>query len=402
MAIDLFIGGHLFHPAALEWSHRKCSNGCCYCFANINNEERFSSNIASPIKQLYKKDVITHTDLLLKMEHTICISNRTDPFSRENHRDTIALMTHLATKKNSIFFQTKTGPGINEVCDIYGDRKDIVFYITMTTMNPEISKAIEPAAPLPVERLAVARRLHQQGYMVIIALNPLVESWMPSSDINKLVKQLKSIGILHVCAEMLDMSPVRLRKLSAKKRQMLGSQIIKDAETNKNMKNRMYVRNIVDLLIDKGMVVAKKGMPFRTSFFSDVSDQLKVTYPVIQDFVNYCIDKYKSPALVKYSDYESVMARGKIFDIMDDGNSIRSYLLRAGFPSWLENKDKVHSHKDLLRITWNDKRVRTSIQKHCLFRKARKDGKDLLDNDGNIQLYFDGKPYLDGKGVVQL
>ena len=400
--IELFVGGHLFHPAALEWSHKKCSNGCCYCFANINNEERFSSDIKSPIRQLYKGKTVTHTDKLLNMNHTICISNRTDPFSRENYRDTLALATHLVTKKNSIFIQTKTGPGIQKFCDIYGDRKDVVFYITMTTINPEISKSIEPSAPLPDERLAAAKQLYDRGYMVVIALNPLVESWMSKNDISLLTNKLKDIGILHICVEMLDMSPARLKKLSAKKRSMLGDIILSDAQSNKNTKNRMYVREVVDILIDMGMIVAKKGMPFKTPFFDDVAVKLNVTYPVIQTFINHCMNTMKSPSLIKYAEYESVIAQGDIFNIVDNGNNIRSYLLRAGFPSWLENKDKVHSHKDLLRITWNDKRVRTSIQRHCLFRVAQRGGKNLLDDNGNIQLYYDGKPYLGGKGVVEL
>jgi hypothetical protein len=54
----------------------------------------------------------------------------------------------------------------------------------------------------------------------------------------------------------------------------------------------------------------------------------------------------------------------------------------------------------LLRVVWNDPRHNLSIQKHCLFRVVGKNGKPILDENGNVRLYFDGRPNLGKKKEV--
>lgn len=146
--LEIFLGGYLFHPAALDYSGDTCQNGCAYCFANINKEFR-RGNLAGAINSFYKKEATTYKDILIKMGYPICVSNRSDPFSPNNTRDTLALFTHLAEMKNGIFIQTKCGPGMDEALDILGDRRDVVVYITVTTMQDDIARMLEPKAPPP-------------------------------------------------------------------------------------------------------------------------------------------------------------------------------------------------------------------------------------------------------------
>ena len=79
-------------------------------------------------------------------------------------------------------------------------------------------------------------------------------------------------------------------------------------------------------------------------------------------------------------------------------SSIKDYLLRSGFQSWKDNK-KIATHHDLLRITWNDRRSRLSIQNHCSFRVVGRGGVPLLDKNGDKILYFSKTPYF-GKEVM--
>lgn len=230
------------------------------------------------------------------------------------------------------------------------------------------------------------------GYMVAIAVNPCEESWMSLSAMRTLALDMQSAGIKHICIEKLDLSPQRIKKLSAHRQEVIGPHIIAQAKTKNNL---MYVRRATEMLVNLGMSVAKRGMPWRTDIYADMTGCLKTGFPMQQDFVNHCYDIYgDSPAVVTYAEYELVMAHGEIFNYQFPGNQLREYLLRSDFRTWRENNDKVHTHKDLLRIFWNDKRTKTSIQHHCLFRVLHRGDKPALDTDGNIQLYWDGTPSL--------
>lgn len=219
---------------------------------------------------------------------------------------------------------------------------------------------------------------------------------MPRNDLDALVKDLRKSGINHICIEMLDIKKKRLSLLGEGRKNRMGAAIDILDHT------RQYVRECTEYLHAAGMIVCKKGMPYQSPFFEDIRARLGKTLPVIQDFVNYCFEKYgTSGAVVSYPEFESVIAREGIFLHSIKQNSIRDYLLRSGFVSWKANQ-QIHSHKELLRVVWNDPRHRISIQRHCLFTVVGRDKKPALDKDGNVQLFFNGKPNLaQKKGVME-
>jgi len=241
--LEVFLGGYLFHPAALDYSGDTCRNGCAYCFANINKEER-KGNLTGAINSIHKKEPTTYKDLLVKLGYPICVSNRSDPFTPRNYRDTVALFTHLAQIPNGIFIQTKTGPGMDEAFDALEGKKNVVVYITVTTIRDSIAKLLEPGAPPPSERLRTAKAYHDAGYLVIVALNPLSEAWMPQEDIEALAEQLKADGIDHVCLEMLDIKRKRLSMLGANRKARLGDALLTLGDAN-----RQYVRDATQYFI---------------------------------------------------------------------------------------------------------------------------------------------------------
>ncbi len=392
--LDIFWGGYFFHPAALDYSGDTCQNGCAYCFANINKEFR-EGNLKGAINALYKKQPATYMDQLLSEGYPICISNRSDAFAANNIRDTRALFTHLAEAKNGLFIQTKCGPEMESLIAMLGDRRDVIIYITITTIRDEISKIVEPNALLPAERLAIAKRLHAAGYLVLIAVNPLDEAWMPREDLEALTADLKTAGLNHICLEMLDIKRKRLGTLSAGRRKRLL-----DAVDNLGIANRNYVRECTQYLIQQGFIVCKKGMPYRTEFYNDISARLGLTMPVLQDFVNYCFDTYGTSArVINYAEFAAVIAKADFFKRTFHQNTLRGYLLRSGFDTWRDNK-QVHSHKELLSVIWNDPRHKMGIRNHSLFRAVGRGKTATLDESGNVQLYFDGAPHFGGKKEV--
>lgn len=389
--LERFIGAYLFQPAAFDYSSDTCRNGCAYCFANINQAER-SGNLAGAIKKFYKKEIKTYDDMLLRDGYPICVSNRSDPFTERNWRDTVALCQHLVNIPNGVYIQTKTGPGMNEALEVLGDKKPVV-YITTTTIRDEISKILEPNAPLPGERLETAKDLTRRGYLVLVAVNPCAEQWMPMGDLATLCQELKAAGINNVVIEKLDMSRNRLKILPESRKNRMGESALNDCRTGR-VKN--YVRECTQYLVSQWFDVCKKGMPFRSAFFDNIKARLGRTMPTHQDFVNYCFDNHSGGSAVTFSEFDQVIrgGRGGVFDVSIQGSAIRDYLLRAGFISWKANRI-VTSHRELLRVVWNDHRHRISIQKHCLFRLTNR-----KDEEGNAILWFDGTPDLGEKKEV--
>jgi len=388
--LERFIGAYLFQPAAFDYSSDTCRNGCAYCFANINKAERHG-NLQGAIKKFYKSKIETYDDALLRDGYPICISNRSDPFTERNWRDTIALCQHLVNIPNGVYLQTKCGPGIDEALNILGDKKPVV-YITVTTIRDDIAAVLEPNAPPPSERLRIAKDLQRRGYLVLIAVNPCAEQWMPRADLETLCNDLKTAGMHHIVIEMLDMSRNRLKILPKSRVDRMGAAALDDCRTGRV---RAYVRDCTEYLVGAGMSVCKKGMPYRTTIFDDMKARLGKTMPTHQDFVNWCFDNQRHGP-VTFMEFDQVIrgGRGGVFDMAFRGSAIRDYLLRAGFISWKANQ-RVPTHRDLLRIVWNDPRHRISIQKHCLFRLT-----DKKDSEGNAVLWFDGKADLGAKKEV--
>jgi DNA repair photolyase len=382
--LERFIGGYLFQPAAFDYSTDTCRNNCAYCFANINKAER-TGNLKGAIKKFYKKEAVTYDDFLLRDGYPICVSNKSDPFTERNWRDTLALCYHLVNIPNGVYFQTKCGPGMDEALDILGDKKPVV-YITVTTLRDDIAAVLEPGAPPPSERLRIAKDLHRRGYLVLVAVNPCAEQWMPRNEFETLVFELKAAGMLHMVIEPLDMSRSRIRILSPNRRLRIGEDVLADCISGRV---RQYVKESRQYLIEAGMVICKKGMPFRTSIFDDIKNRLGKTMPNHQDFINYCFDsKGDGGGVVTFAEFDQVIrgGRGGVFDMAFQGCAIRDYLLRAGFVSWKENRH-VPTHRDLLRIVWNDPRHRISIQNHLLITPT-----DQKDEEGNVVLYFSRTP----------
>lgn len=376
MSIEVFWGGFLFHPAALDYADETCSHGCAYCFANINKSYR-EGNVTSAIKALYR-DSDTFTGWLLKNGYPICTSNKTDCFAKNNLRNTRAFYQHLAENGNPVFIQTKGGEGIGEIVESLP--KKPVIYISITMLDDETAKRVEPAAPSPTERLEMARYFIGRGYVVIAAINPCSKTWLPREDFTALCEKFKQIGVRHVVIEMLDMSPSRMRKINTGRKQRMDT-----ATATIGKEDRQYVRECTEYLVQQEFLVSKKGMPFASEFYTEIEAALGKVMPSLQPFVNECFAR--EAETVTFGAFAEYVGRYIPLDLEFKSNALRGYLLRSGFDTWKDNK-RVDTFRDLLSIGWNDKRCDTSIQKHSLFAPMMDGEVAVPDSSGNKILLF--------------
>ena len=204
-----------------------CSNQCFYCFANLNrvaadrkpHEKNPIEKVISGIEKALAdpKDPIGY---FLRNKYPICFSNTTDPFMREEkkYRATEAFLKYAKKRGFPLWIQTKGGVLLEEF-DRYAplivQGKDAV-YMTLTTLDDEISRRIEPGAPLSSERLELMRKLSARGIPVVVACNPYLDEWAGApSEYCKAVKDAGARGIwleqLHFTNKQSEQIPAAFR-----------------------------------------------------------------------------------------------------------------------------------------------------------------------------------------------
>jgi DNA repair photolyase len=197
--ITPFFGEFLLHPAPVEVSGVTCSHSCAYCFSNIRRAERESQcrSFVNLIQKRFQKDTLVSD--LIKNGYAICVSNRTDPFSKSNKADTKTILSHIIQTDCGIFFQTKGGEEFYNYCDFLGasGKQNIVSYFTITSNNNDVTKRIEPGAPLFKERLNQIKYAVRSGHLVIVAFNPIVPQWMSAEQHNEIYSQMRDVGVNH-------------------------------------------------------------------------------------------------------------------------------------------------------------------------------------------------------------
>jgi DNA repair photolyase len=359
--INVFTGEFLFHPCPIEISGNTCSHNCIYCFANIRKTRR-ECKLKSILNYLKTDSNKTYLKSLIHEGYPICFSNKTDPFSKNNYIQTLSIFEHLMALKNGVFIQTKGGYGIDETLRIIGPRRDVVWYITCTTLKDEIRRKVEPGAPDTETRLQLAEKLHKMGFMVIIALNPLVEEWLPMSDIDIILNRLKKVGIKHIIHEPLHINKKEAETFGKEKREIYGEKVLTDACNLTN--NRQYSRNVNEYLIKNGFSVFKLGMPFGTELFNDIRKKIPLIFPNNWDFINDVIASKKTgPREVKFSDYLKAITKYNKDFFYKPFNGAQMYLIRHAFNQWKGNDEaqNINTLVDVLRFHWNNKQCRTSM-----------------------------------------
>lgn len=385
--IDPFYGEFLLHPSPLECSGNTCSHNCCYCFSNIRRSCRYS-NIKQTLTQLKNfQSSNTYKNTLIKEKYSICLSNRTDPFSKTNYIETLSMLEYLKNLENGIFFQTKGGYGIDEAFDILKDKKNILFYVTITSKNNDILKLIEPNAPSYEEKIELIKKAKNNGYNVIVAFNPVVKNWLPEKDFYDIVSDVNKIGVKNFIFQKLYLSKNDIKGFTEDRKKRFEDEILIDA-VKKTSENQYYLQSLVVELIKRGNNAVAFGMPFKTDLFKDIRSTLGKCFPSNYDVINYCFDnKVKQ---ITFNDYKKVLNENQNDLFNKEFKGLSTYIFRIARQVWKGN-DKIQSIRtinDVLNAYWNYKQISGSLQNNKLFSVAQE-----KDDENNLILNFNNGNY---------
>lgn len=389
--ISAFLGELLFHPCALELSFYRCTNNCAYCFANTKGETERDPGLQSV--DSFIRTASTRKTLeadLFNEGFPICISNNSDPFTKKNASVTETFTRLLNNFPNGILFQTKGTYGIDEVLDAIGDRRDRVFYITMTCDDDQISKTVEPGAPTLRERIELAKTLSSAGFPVTIGFNPYVERWMPLDRLLDVCRELRDAGVIDYFFQPLFLTGRRFRELPVTRQNRFagfgtGEDVIEYCKDDdrwwETIAAVLTVWNEVEDS-NPSMTQTMNSTPY------DLYDEVfSKRMPLTSEFTDWALDNEKD--VYTFDDFWSVISSNNREFLERPHNGLDRYIIASARDIWRGHPENQNltSYRKLLRVMWNHPHKFVCVPGGCFsFTFAGK------DENGNLLLALTDEP----------
>lgn len=163
--------------------YRGCEHGCIYCYARPFHEYLgFSAGIDFETKIMVKEDL----DVLLRKElsspkwvpRVIAISGVTDPYQpvERTLQVTRRCLKVLAEFRNPVCIVTKSSLVTRDI-DILATLAEygaVAVYVSMTTLDGELSRLMEPRASQPERRLWTLEMLSSSGVPCGVLVAPVI------------------------------------------------------------------------------------------------------------------------------------------------------------------------------------------------------------------------------------
>ena len=184
--------------------YRGCEHGCIYCFARPSHAflglspglDFETKLIARPnaAAQLHKE--LSHARYVPKM---MAIGTNTDPYqpiekTREIMRDVLGVLRDFNHPVGVVTKGTLIARDIDILAPMAA--KGLVRVgISITTLDPAISRKMEPRVPLPAARLRIMRQLTDAGVPVRVMVSPVVPA-LTDHELEAILAAAKEAGAI--------------------------------------------------------------------------------------------------------------------------------------------------------------------------------------------------------------
>ncbi|MEP3054222.1 PA0069 family radical SAM protein [Ascidiaceihabitans sp.] len=238
--------------------YRGCEHGCVYCFARpshaylglspgLDFESRLIARPEAP--QILERELAVKSYKVA----TLALGTNTDPYQalEKTHGITRRILQVLQACQHPVAIVTK-GALIERDIDILKDmatRNLVRVGISVTTMDPKLSRLMEPRAPSPARRLQIIERLANAGIPVRIMASPMIPA-LSDHDLEAILEAGRDAGAAHASWIMLRLPrevselfqewlgthyPDRASRILARLREMHGGALY-DAAWGKRMR----------------------------------------------------------------------------------------------------------------------------------------------------------------------
>ena len=200
--------------------YRGCEHGCFYCYARPTHSYLGLSPGLDFESKLFVKD---GSAALLERElaapsyrpQTIALGANTDPYQpiERQYRVTRSILEVLAKTNHPVGIVTKSNLVLRDL-DILSDMaaKGLTkVYISVTTLDNDLARKMEPRAPTPGRRLEAIEQLARAGVPVGVMTAPIIPT-LNDGEIEKILTRAHSAGAREAGYVMLRL-PLELRDM---------------------------------------------------------------------------------------------------------------------------------------------------------------------------------------------
>jgi DNA repair photolyase len=197
--------------------YRGCEFGCRYCYARYTHEFMEMRDRLEFEQKIYVKQ---HAAQLLRQElhkvkkdEPIALGTATDPYqpAERRYEVTLGILEEFARNRGlELGIVTKSNLVVRDLdllCEI-GQHNKLSVHVTITTLNPDLARILEPRAPRPDLRLDAVRTLSAAGVRVGLSCSPVVPGITDSpADLEALMRAASETGADYVFANALFLKP---------------------------------------------------------------------------------------------------------------------------------------------------------------------------------------------------
>ncbi len=182
--------------------YRGCEHGCIYCYARPFHEYLgFSAGLDFESKILVKED----TPELLRKElsskkwkpQTLALSGVTDPYQPVERKLEVTrrCLEVLAEFRNPVGIITKNELVTRDIdhLSVLAEHGAVAVNLSITTLDPEVARRMEPRASHPRERLKAVERLASAGIPVGVMVAPVVPA-ITDHEMPKILEAVANAG----------------------------------------------------------------------------------------------------------------------------------------------------------------------------------------------------------------
>ena len=309
--LNPFWGGLLYNSCLpLQVTLNYCGQ-CVYCFADLADPDR--KNSPRPVLELlrtfrdrnkdgtYKRK--SYTAHLLREGYPVVASNLVDPLSKTNYKAFAPIQAAMELQGVPYSIQTKVGHDVKPAYEVLRRcKKPLIWYISVTTLLDDRRKSIEPGASAIPDRLQFIQDARAAGHRVLVGINPVIPDNIP--DPEALIGELKRRGVEGIWVQGLHLSANKQQNLGLYGKKALGEEVLEAA------KKPLEWSECLDTIEAIRVAADRAAMPHydsqqggTTSYFDPYRETYRRTFPLMQDFVNYCHQNKAAGDLIYWQEF---------------------------------------------------------------------------------------------------
>ncbi len=197
--------------------YRGCEFGCRYCYARYTHEFMEMRDGMEFEQKIYVKqhaaDLLRHELRRVKPGESIALGTATDPYQPAERRYEVTrgiLEEFSRHRGHELGIVTKSNMVVRdlELLQRVAQRNKLSVHITITTLNTDLARILEPRAPRPDLRLDAVRALARAGVRVGLSCSPVVPGITDApKDLEALIRAAAESGADYVFANPLFLKP---------------------------------------------------------------------------------------------------------------------------------------------------------------------------------------------------